>query len=241
MGLMTYFQTVVYNSITNKTAIEEYMRDLPPAFKAMFGDQVSLATLKGWLQLEVFGWLPFLMAIYAGVTVAGIVSRELDRGTAEFLFGLPVGRARLVLTRFAAFGLTLALLHLAILAGTRLGAAVIDEAYPLKGSLNTLGASFIVVLAMGALDLLVSVFIADYSRALFAGLGINAGLYFTTVALQAGGVGKGLPPWLVFGRYDVSQLMGQGVGAADVAVLAGYVGVLLALAVGAFSRRDLRL
>jgi len=241
LGLYAYFIATFYANVAKeRTALEEYMKNLPPSLKVIFGNEVSLATLAGWLQVEIYSYLPLLLAIYAAIAVAGIISREIDRGTAEFLFGLPVGRIRLVLARFAAFALNVALLHFTVYAAAWAGAARIGEAFPFDASLRVVAMSYLAVLAVSALLLLTSVFIPDYSRALFTGLGISVGLYVFSMALRAAGK-EALLPWLIFGRYDAAALVRTGANVVDAAVLAGYTVVLVAAAVWAFSRRDLRL
>lgn len=243
LGLLTYFVVALFPTIKSQSAaMDAYMASMPPAVKAMFGGQVSIGTLVGFLNVELFSWLPLLMTIYAAIAVAGIISREIDSGTAEFLFSLPVGRGRLVLERFAAFAVHLALLHALVVAAAWAGAAGIDETFPLAASLRVSAASFLVALAVAALLLLISVFVPDYSRALFTGLGTGAGLYFASIALRAADAGSAVLPWLIFGRYDSSALLEDGAAmAGDMAVLAANAAVLAAAAALAFSRRDLRL
>lgn len=46
---------------------------MPPALKAAFGGEVSLGTLGGWLQIELYSYLPLLLAIYAAIDVAELM------------------------------------------------------------------------------------------------------------------------------------------------------------------------
>ena len=241
LGLLTYWTATFYTTAArSQAALEAYIRNLPAGWRELLSSAGSLSSLGGWLSMEVFSWLPLLTAVYAATAVATLVSRELDAGTMEFLLGLPVGRHRLLAERFAAFALELAIVHLAVGAGAELGAVAIHQPLPLAAVARVLAMAYLATLAVSALMLLVSLFIADYGRAVLTGLGVGVGLFFADMLLRAAGRGQAVLPWLVYGRFDAGRLLGSGAGApAAAAVLAGYAAVFLAVALGVFGGRDL--
>jgi ABC-2 type transport system permease protein len=243
VGLYSFYLTTLYQTVGKSMSVfEEYMQAMPPYIRAMIGGSFTLSSLGGWLQIELFSYLPFLLLIYASSAVSAIVSRELDRGTAEFLFGLPISRVRLLLARFAVFAVNVALIHGTLYLAAAAGAHYIDQAFPYEVGLKVVALSYLTVLAVSSLLLLLSVFIPDYSRAMFAGLGLATGLYFVTILLRAAGSGAAILPWTIFGRYDPSVIAkaGSHIGRDAVALIAN-TAVFLSAAVVAFARRDLKL
>jgi ABC-type transport system involved in multi-copper enzyme maturation permease subunit len=223
-------------------ALQQFIDQLPASAKALLGHILPSNTLAGWLEINVFSFLPLLMAVYAAIAVAGIVSREIDRGTAEFLFSLPVDRPQVVLARFAVFASNVVLLHGAVLAGGWFGAAGLHLAFPLIQTLRVLWLSVLVTLALSGGLLLWSIFVPDYGRALFGGMGAAVALYVVAIALRASGKAAALLPWLIFGRFDAGAAMqGDLPLVEDSAILLGTALLLAVAAATAFAERDLKL
>jgi ABC-2 type transport system permease protein len=91
--------------------LDAMMQQLPGPLRAMMASEMPLSTLNGWIQ--GFGqWMAIPLTIYTALLAAGILSREMDRHTIEFLLALPVSRAQVLITRWGGMAIALAVLHL---------------------------------------------------------------------------------------------------------------------------------
>ncbi len=243
LAAYAYYISAFYKSTEHDwQPLLEYLNHMPAGLKALVGGELSSRTVAGWLRLELLSYLPMLASIYVSIVVAGIISKEIERGTAEFLFAQPISRARLVLTRFVGLALNLAILHLVVFGGAWVGIASIGEEFPAWVALRTVSVAWLAVMAVAALLLLISVFVPDYTRTLFTGLGVSTALYVLTVALRASGRENALTAWTIFGHYDPAKLVESASGVWEhAAILAATTIVFLTAAVLIFRRRDLRL
>jgi ABC-2 type transport system permease protein len=146
------------------------------AFTAAFGmDKLDFGTLVGYYAIECGNVLGLGGAFYAAITGAGILSREEQNRTAEFLLTHPVTRKRVltekllsVLARIAAFNLVITALALGCM-------AVIGEPVPWTEFLLLHGAYFLLQLELACLCFGISAFLVRGS--LGAGLGLALGMY----------------------------------------------------------------
>lgn len=244
MAAYTWFVVSLYPSLGGAKggSLQQYLQQLPPALKAIVGSRLSLATLDSYLAAEIYSLLPLVLAVYAAVAAAGVLCREVDQGTAEFLFAQPVSRTQVLLGRFAAIAVQLLAVHAAVLLAAWGGAAAAGQSLSLAGSLRALALSSLVALALAALMLLLSLAFSDSSQATFAGLGLALGLYVVTVALRAAGRYHRLLPWLIFGRFDATVAVSTADGfARAAAALLAYALLFVTAAAVLVERRDLRL
>lgn len=73
------------------------------AFTAAFGlEKVSIGTLSGYFAVEVSVILSLGGAMFAALTGAGMVAKEEEGHTGEFLSSLPLGRGRVIFEKLAA-------------------------------------------------------------------------------------------------------------------------------------------
>lgn len=213
---------------------------LPPSLQGMVGRLIDFSTLKGWLQVNIFGWLPALLAYYAVAFAAGMVTREVDRGTAEFLLALPVARWRIVLSRVLAFVLHLGMVHLALYLAIWAGAAYRGIEMEHAAFVRVVTLSYALMLSLGMLALFLSIFFSDYTRAVLAGMAVSLGLYFVNMGLRGAGKGEAFVRWILYGRYDFEAALWRArFPWGDVAVLLGYAAVFLLLAMVIFERREI--
>jgi Cu-processing system permease protein len=215
------------------------------------GEQFRIIADVSTSSTQVFG---ILISVFVGVS---LVSREIDRRTAYAMLARPVSRADFVLGKFLGL-LGTAGLNLAVMA---LASAVVLFFY--MGGGGFLGSGFLaafgLMLAQFAVCVALAVLFASFSTPTLA-------VIFTLALVGAGFVFSEVRPfWLQSDLVKMKQLVhvldfvlpnmglldakealtygdpvGLGSFAARLAYGFGYAGVIVALAMFVFSRRDIR-
>lgn len=245
IGLLSVYIVLLWRMMEGTAVLadlEVMMQQLPEPIRAIIASQASLRTLNGWIQGIGFGqWLAIPLTVYTALLAAGILSREMDRRTIEFLLALPVSRAQVLLTRWGGMAIALAVLHLVhvltlIVSVKAVGEVPSTGAY-LLAELN----SYLLYLALGSLFLLVSLFVDDYGRAVTVTLGAGFGLYFFHIASEGQtGVVEAVRGALPFAWYDPAAiLMGGQTPWSDMVLLALLTGAALGLSVYLFQRKQI--
>lgn len=88
---------VSFPSLTDSMSVEVY----PEALRRAFGMN-DLATINGFLSLEVFSLMPIALAIYPLIALAGSIAGAEERGRLDVLLGTPLSRRDLLIAHFAA-------------------------------------------------------------------------------------------------------------------------------------------
>ncbi|MDF2629453.1 MAG: ABC-type transport system, permease component [Symbiobacteriaceae bacterium] len=246
LGFIGFFTTYLWEMMSKSGSIaqlEKAMEGAQGVVKGLIGTgEGSFATLDGWIAGYVLGsWISLPYVIFTALFVAGMITREMDRRTIEFVLSLPVSRTEVLLSRFGVLASSLTVLHLANYIGVVAGVAAVGQAgHPGRYALAILN-SLLLFLFLGALMLLVSLYIDDYGPGTGTMLGIGLGLNFFHIATaDASEAIKSLREWLPFGLHDVNAIVGRGeVPWGDMALLGGGALLCLGLAVWAFQRKQI--
>jgi len=227
----------VLNEVGLLTEFHNLIRTMPQAFRALFGgeDLNLFGTFVASIEYNALMAIAFM--IFVATYVPGLISKEVDQRSSEFLLSLPVKRSSVLATRWLSMALSLAVITavqwatLLIVTG--------EQAQPVRylwASINM----YLLFLQVGTLLLLVSVFVDDYPRSTAVCAGLVVLLFFyhgmteeATGLLSA--VRKGLP----FARFDPDAIIGSGlVPVTDMALLALGTAPILCIAVLAFERKQ---
>lgn len=221
--------------------LERLIREMPPSVQALMGGQgiFTMGTFEGYIEQMVYsGFIQLLLAIYVCIYVPSLISREVDQGSMEFLLSMPIRRRSLVVSRWLGFIIQILLVCLLQWAiTTALAGETAKPAAYLLASLNM----FLVLVAVGTMALLVSVFIDDYYQSVGASVTLGIGLFFANASLaeryKAWSWARILIP---FSHLDVDKLIRQGhTPSSDMAVLAVMSIVLLGMTIISFERKDI--
>ena len=183
MGLLTSMMIWVYPSFGNTFEGDELLDAYPPQLVQLF-DIRTIGSLEGFLAFElyVFGWV-ILLGLYVAYSAANIVAEEIDRGRMDALLAMPVSRRRLLGEKFAALGLPIGLVNVAIPPVVIVGAGVIDE--PISAAdvavLHLLSVPYL--FACASIGLLASVVFDRASVAQRVALGVTFALFLTESVL----------------------------------------------------------
>lgn len=201
---------------------------------------VRLDTLDGYVQWRALGALAVVVMIWAIAAAAGAVRGDEERQLVDYWLAARVSRVRLVVTRFAAFGLASLVVAAAGAVGYVLGAVKYET--PSAGVVGKALALWLLTLALFGLCFLVAQLVSSVRAAQAAGTALVVVLYLLNVP---GRTDHSLD-WLAwvspFRWYDATDSMAPG-GHVDVAGVALSLAVVLvagALSAVAFGRRDVR-
>ncbi|MCU0514076.1 MAG: ABC transporter permease subunit [Anaerolineae bacterium] len=223
--------------------VVDLLKDLPPVLLRAAGlgsDMALLATPEGFIALGFFGKFLLLFCAYPVVMGLRALSSEEHDGTLEVLLSLPLRRDLLLVEKFAAGVLIMALLLLI------LGLSLVLAAQLISTPLDT---GRVLLLVANLLPIMVFVLAATICLSAFIGrrqlvLGLITGFIAGSFILQTvgdlsdEGVTAALRRLSFFAYYDAPGVVQSGLSAAHVLGFFGVALVLLAAAVWGFTRRD---
>ena len=224
----------------SSAALTEYMNNLPPALMAFFGDMASMATIEGFLGLELFSFFLPALTLAFGIAYGGsAIGSEEDSGTLDVLLSYPISRRSVLAQKFGAVAVFALLVLLASFIGLLVGVALVDstiDAGNLAAAVLNLG---LITLLFGTLALALTG--VGLNRG--AASGIAAGLAAITFLMNGLAPIADLPdavrhvtPWYY---YDGVEVLLSGFVPLNSAVLLAAVVVLLVVGLVGFQRRDI--
>lgn len=214
------------------------------AIYELFGDFGDFSTFGGFVSAEVLIFLPVLLAVYAIVSGTATLAGEEDSGRLEPIIALPIPRWKLLITKWLALAITIAV----ILAVVALGTVV--AFYALPDSVNT-G-------PVGAADLAIAV-LATWPLIMFFGtLGLFLGAFLptrrsatviSTIVLVVSYFGNNLAGLInfleginflfPFKYYNGRETLLNGINVADTLIILAISAVTLVLSVLVFQKRNI--
>jgi ABC-2 type transport system permease protein len=254
-GMIGYGVVVFLSIVVNGSSYQQ-LAGTTPASRAVFASSMSalaaqlsyllptpfrLDTLAGYVQWRAFGALAPVVMIWAIAAAAGAVRGDEDRQLVDYWLAARISRARLVVTRLAAFGL--ASLVVAVAGGLAyvLGAAG-SESPNLGGAAGKVLAFWLLMLALFAVCYLVAQLVASVRAAQVAGAAVLVVLDLFDVLARTNHSLDWLSWASPFKWYDATNVLAPGghLDVAGVALSAALVVAAGALAALAFARRDIR-
>lgn len=187
LGLFTvaFFPSVKASS----AALEEYIQNLPPAFREAFGIE-SFGTVEGFLATELyqFGWV-ILLGVYFGYRAGSLVAADVEDRGIDLWLAAPVPRTRLVVERYLSLVPTMVAANVLTPLALLPAIAAVGEPMPVEGLLAVHLLSLPYFLATAALGLVVSVLVSRESTASRGALGLVFGLYLVESLASVADVG----------------------------------------------------
>lgn len=238
--LLVAMYAAIWPSVRDQPAMTDFLDSMPPAVRSMLAmSGADMSTPVGYVKIEMLSLMaPLLMILYAVTTGAAAVAGEEDRRTLDLLLANPVSRGRVVLEKLVAMTVGIVLL-----------AGVTATALLTEGNLADMSLPTGPVLAaMGHLALLAMVFgtlagaVGSSTGNLTAARGVPAVL--AVIAYIVNGLGpqvSWLEPFQKFSpfyQYTGHDPLTNGLSVPAVLVALGTVGVLAAVGIAGFRRRD---
>ena len=223
---------------------DQLMKAFPPEFfKAMNMDAASFSfsSLQSYLSTEYMSFLwPILAIIFALAIANYIVVNEVDKGTSETLFSLPIKRTKLFLSRYFA-GLLLIAVFTALSILTIMPLAMLHRIdFVAANYFTTLGGALLFIWAIYSLAVLFSSIFSDKGRATMASGGVLIVMYFLNIISSLKDSLVNLKYASFFNYFNASSLMAKNTFPEySVIVLAGFAIIASITALAWFNRRDL--
>lgn len=242
VGIVTLVCSVLpfYPSMRDNAQYNQLLDTLPEQLRAvLLAGAQDITSPAGYLNSQLFSLLvPLLLLIYAIGFGANTIAGEEERHTLELLLAHPLRRGQVVIEKFGALVLAVALLGLVLWLSLWSGALLVDMAIGVgKLASATLGGVLLGIL-FGALALALGA--ATGNRGLSGG--VAAALAFGSYLLYSFSTFvERLEPYREaspFTWYIGDEPLRNGLQVGHVAALVGTTLVLLALAVWTFNRRD---
>lgn len=227
----------VLNETGTLTQFQNLIHTMPAGIRALFGPGSFNLFGTFVASIEYNAIMSLALMIFVATYVPGLISKEVDQRSSEFLLALPVKRSAVLLSRWLSMALSTAIitavqwLTLLVVTG--------EQAQPvpyLWASVNM----FLLFLEVGTLLLLVSVFVDDYPKS----AGVSAGLvvllfFYHGMTEEAAGALLTVRKALPFARFDPDTIISRGsVPGGNLALLAVGTAALLCLAIWAFDRKQ---
>jgi len=213
-----------------------------PLFKAFFRDFRTLATIEGYLSIELFSFvMPLLSIAMSIIYFLGLIGREEERGYLELLLSLPVPRWRVAIEKVFAALLAILIIHLAFGLGLWVGGLALKiEVDYLRVGLAILD-SLLLGLVFGGL----AFFITGIGYGPGVAGGISGGLATAFYLIEAiGVVSEKFKPYRKFSLfyyYGGGRPMVEGLNWSHVSLFIGLTLLMIILGILFFQRRDIKL
>lgn len=239
IGLLVFALAQNAPSLTADGSLEKLMAQMPPAIQNMMGNPVGLTPIDGFITLELGLWLSLLFSLYGVMLTLGIVTREVDRRTIDFLLSLPVDRRQVMLGRIGVVVLNTALVALfswLILYGSLTGG---DHGADLGGYAKMILSQWLLAMALSGLCLFSSIWIDDFSFGVKAWMGGISTAMFLEFILRAVMTHRWVRFWSPFSYVDAPEILRAGLPAADIVILILLAVLGFGLSVPAFERKQI--
>lgn len=190
--LMAALQLAVYPSVARSSeSMQAFVNEWPEAFREAFHLD-AYATGAGFLNAELFSMMVPFVLIAVAVTGAATPAGEEERGTADLLLSLPVGRGRVLVAKVIATLLAVLGIAVALFVAIAVGAPLVDLDIAMSGLVGGLVMSVLLAIVFGALALL----IATATGKRTAAIGVGVGLALAAFLLNAlAPMADWLEPW----------------------------------------------
>lgn len=214
---------------------------LPEEMQRLIGLRPDLSAIDSYVAGKIAPSAVLVLLLYAAVVALSIVTRDVDRRTIDFLLSLPIGRRQVLLARSAVLAVNTGLMG-AVLWGACI--ADLQSQGLLDGATGRYWLIFLgqwlLALAVGALTLLGSLWVDDYSLAIKLFLGLLSGLYFLEMGMKAAGVSRLARLFSPFSYADPAAILAEGrLPTTDLVLLVGVAFAALAASLAVFDRKQI--
>lgn len=231
---------VLWPTIQDQAAdFQKLVDNYPEALKSIFGIE-EITTAAGYLNTELFSFMaPLIFIIFAIGMATDVTAGEEQRKTMDLLVANPVTRTRVVVEKFGALVVGLALIAFALAAALWVGGLLVDMDIGFEYLMAAATDQFLLGAAFGAVALVIACVTGKrgFARGIAAGLAVAAFLLHSLAP-----VADWLKPYRELSpMYHAigTEPLRNGLSLTSVAFLVAITAAFLGSSLVAFSRRDL--
>lgn len=237
---VTFITMALYTSLSH-SGIEQIIGTVPDSLKSLIGSVDDFTTVPGYVGQQIFGPNIVILTIIMSILLfLGVSANEEDNGRLQSLLSFPVSRSSVYLQKWLSVILIIAVVCLAIAAGTWLGLQTVDK---------TADASRIMQSVLDAWLMNVAYGLVAFAAAMATGkkglsIAIASGYAFVSFVISslASSVDKlsFVDKFSIFHYYNNPQIMQHGLDMTHVWVLVGAIIALTLIGWFGFLHRDIR-
>lgn len=110
VGLMGLYVVLAYPSIKGLDELSAIMES--PIFQAILGDmsQLDWSSPAGFISIELFSWIPLILAVFSVMFGIGVTAGEEAHGTIDLLLSTPTPRWQVLVEKFLAYVVAVSLI-----------------------------------------------------------------------------------------------------------------------------------
>jgi len=241
-SLLAFALSQAASGVVGTNSLAGMLKGLPQSLQVAFGNIAGLSPLDSYIAIKVGPSVTLLLTIYAVLLALSAVTREVDRRTIDFLLALPVSRRHVLMARASVLVVYTGLVGLltwAILC-TGLTTAGLPSLWVPYGLL-ILG-QWLLAVTVGALVLLVSLWVDDYAIGVKMAMGAVSLGYILEVTLRISGMSRWARAWSPFSYADAAEILRRGtLPWADVSILVVVAAVAIGASLAVFERKQISL
>ena len=239
LAVLTLLYVYMFPSISEGVDLDAYVESMPPALQAAFGTQ-ALGTIEGFLATELYSFgIVLLMGLYLAYSAASVIADDVEDERMDMLLALPVTRSKVLLEKFSALLVPIAVVNVALPVVVYGGVLAIGESLSVTDLLMAHVLAVPYLLATAAVGLLASVWFDRTSLAQRAAMGVVFGLFLvdSVVTDTDFAVLGSLSPTRYYDPTAI--LVGSEYDLLGGAILLGAAAVLVAVSRAYFQRKDI--
>lgn len=165
-AFLSYTVASTAKAVADERLLRAFLGQIPPpALKIMGSPNAYRNLIDYFISFKWLGIMPLLGAVFGATAAMGVIARDIEKRTADFLLSLPVPRPFLLAARFTAVGLGLFLLYCASFLSLWAGMARAGLPGSFARYAMYFAGNYCVALAFAAAALLVSLTVREYGPA----------------------------------------------------------------------------
>jgi len=243
LGLLSIISLQLYiypTAVQSSDAMQQYIDAFPEAFKTIFRMEDYFSG-EGFLGTELYSlMIPLIFISICAARGSSAIGSEIESGTADVLFTLPISRQRILISKLIAMVLEITFLSILVIFSISIGAGLVDMEIGFSQLVTATSASALMGLIYGSVALLAGSLTGRKGAA--TGLAIAtaiAALLFYSLAPIVDTFDYLTPlnpmDWAINGNP-----LSEGVSLANFVKLVSLYFLLSASALAIFNKRDIR-
>lgn len=241
--LLTFFTMSVYKTVEfGEGHLDEYIELFPEAMQKAFSlDRLSISEPLGFYGTEVYFMVLLFGSIYAAILGTGIMAKEEEEKTIEFLLARPVSRTQILTGKLLTLFIYLLLFNLFIgLSALAAFKSYVSAAYSLSILFNLLAAPFLAHFAFACFGFLLAFFFTRRRSAMPASIGMVLAFYFCDVLANLSGKMEFLGYLTPFHYVSAADIViNEQIGWSNVLILLAASAVAIGGSYILYRRRDI--
>lgn len=174
------FAMSLYPSIAKNNAnYSQLMKQLPASMTKAFKLQsLDFSNIFSFFNLEIGQWISLCLFIYAMIIATGMLAKELDERTLEFLQAKPITRSSIITQKLSCYTVYIILMNLILFFVTFISFEFVKtKDYSVKTLALVYIGAFLIEYTFANLGLLISLFLKKKKASTNISLGLVLGLY----------------------------------------------------------------